>query len=549
MNKKNVLYIFNDKGFGGAAQSLLDILTGIKDKVNPIVVVREDVIIEEKFIEAGIKYYKIRFFLDYVKIGTVDENKKAYDLVRSYEAAMQLMPIIKKEDIQLIHINSSVTYFGAIAALMARIPYVWHIRELPEEQFGWELLNEELIVNLFKQADRLITISDYVKKSYYKKYNLETIKMYDGLNIKRYKKNMEIQKEFNYTFIAPGAITPGKGQLDIVKAAEILAKRGFRGFKIIIVGNGSDDYVWALEKYIKRKNLDKNICILPYCDDLSSLRSQASYAITSSQNEALGRVTIEAMLAGNFMIGAESGGTAEIIGDNEERGILYELHNSEALADAMMRAIECPAEDKKWIMKAAQEYVEKKFDSKMYCERLNELYDSAVLSYKPKDQKNLLDTLKKKHEKNRNIELHECQDAITRYKKSEAALGLALKWLMVKQKGHRLSEYFEQKGIKSIAIYGMADMGKRLYDELEESDIEIRYLLDKAPKQMDKILTFSSPDQERLETDAIIVTVALAEKQIIDELMEQGYEKVIGLSEVLGSFNKEAINKWEEWFQ
>lgn len=546
MGKKNVLYIFNDKGFGGAAQSLLDILNDIKNSINPIVVTREDVIIERNFIESGIKYYKIRFFLDYVKIGTVDEDKKVHDLVRSYEAALQLLPIIKKEKIQLIHINSSVTYFAAIAALLAGIPYVWHIRELPKEHFGWEFLNEELIVSLFRQADRLITISDYVRKSYYERYKLETIKMYDGINIKRYKKQIEVQEEFKNTFIAPGAITPEKGQLDIIKAAEILAERGFRDFKIIIVGNGSDDYVWALEKYVKRKKLDKNVSILPYCDNLFQLRSLAAYAITSSQNEALGRVTIEAMLAGNFVIGAESGGTTEVIGANEERGILYELHNSEALANAMIRAMECSAEDKNLIIKSAQEYAEKAFDSEGYCERLNELYNAVVLSYKPKEQRDLLETLKETYEKNRNIELQECQDTIIRCKKSEAAFGLALKWLKVKQRGHSLAEYFRKSDIQSIAIYGMADMGKRLYDELEDSEIEIRYLLDNNPKQMDKVLKFRSLDQGRLEADAIIVTVALAEKQIIDRLMKRGYKKVIGLSEVLDSFNKEAISKWEE---
>lgn len=549
MSKKNVLYIFNDKGFGGAAQSLLDILTGIKDSVNPVVVAREDVIIGEKFTEAGIKYYKIRFSLDYIKMGAADENKKAHDLAQSYETALLLLPIIKKENIQLIHINSSVTYFAAIAAMMAGIPYVWHIRELPKEHFKWEFLNEGLIISLFKQADRLITISDYVKRAYYEKYNLETTRMYNGLNIKRYKKRIEAQEAFNHTFIAPGAITPEKGQLDIVKAAEILMERGFRDFKIIIVGNGSDDYVWALEKYINRKKLDKNICILPYCEDLSHLRSQAAYAITSSQNEALGRVTIEAMLAGNFVIGAESGGTTEIIGANEERGILYELHNSEALADAMVRAVEYPAEDKNRMIKLAQEYVEKTFDSERYCERLNELYDAVVLSYRPKEQKALLDYLKEKYEENRNLSLNECEDTAIRCRKAEAAFGLALKWLKVKQKGHNLAEYFKRNGIRSIAIYGMATMGKRLYDELEDSEIEIKYLLDKNPKQMDTILKFSLPDRERLEVDAVIVTVALAEEQIVDSLIKLGYEKVIGLSEVLDSFNKETICKWEEWLQ
>lgn len=528
-------------GFGGAAQSLLDMLVGIKNSVNPIVVVREDIIIEEKFIEAGIKYYKVCFSVDYVKIGTADENKKTYDLVQSYEAALQLLSIINREKIQLIHINSSVTYFAAIAALIAGIPYVWHIRELLEEHFECESLNWEIKEKLYKQADKLIAISDYVEKTYYEKYSLKTIRIYDGLNIKRYKKHIEITKNFNRTFIVPGAITPEKGQLDIVKASEILVARGFCDFKIIIVGNGSDDYVWALKKYIKRKKLDKNICILPYCDELSHLRNQVAYAITSSQNEALGRVTIEAMLSGNFVIGAKSGGTTEIVGAKEERGMLYELHNSEALADVMIRAIKCPAEDKNLIIKAAQEYAEKAFDLGRYCKILDELYDAVLISYKPKEQGDLLDVIKEKYEKNSNITLGECGDAVIRYKKSEAALGLALKWIKIKQKGYDLAEYFKKNDIQNISIYGMAALGKRLYDELENSGIEVRYLMDKNPKQMDKLLEFISPDQEWLEVDAIIVTVALSEKQIIDGFIEQGYEKVIGLSEVLDSFNEKIM--------
>ncbi len=193
--------------------------------------------------------------------------------------------------------------------------------------------------------------------------------------------------------------------------------------------------------------------------------------------------------------------------------------------------------------------MEKTFDSGKYCERLNELYDAVILSYKPKEQKALIDNLKEKYERNRNLILNECEDTAIRCRKAEAAFGLALKWIKVKQKGHSLAEYFKRNGIRSIAIYGMAAMGKRLYDELEDSEIEIRYLLDKNPEQMDKILKFSLPDQERLEADAIIVTVALAQEQIIDRLMGQGYEKVIGLNEVLDSFNKETISKWEEWFQ
>ena len=101
---------------------------------------------------------------------------------------------------------------------------------------------------------------------------------------------------------------------------ELLVRQGYTDVRLIIVGNGNDGYVWALKKYIKKKNLDNNISILPFRYDLSDLRKEVSYEIICSQNEALGRVTIEAMLAGNIVIGARSGGTTEIIGAHEERG-------------------------------------------------------------------------------------------------------------------------------------------------------------------------------------------------------------------------------------
>ena len=134
----NILYIFNDTVFGGAGQSLLDTLVNIKSDVNPIVVIREKASVEDRFLEAGIKFYKINFSVDYVKIGFADEKQRIYNYVQSYEAALQLVPIIKEEKIQLIHINSSSSYFAAMAAIMAGIPYIWHIRELMKEQFCCE---------------------------------------------------------------------------------------------------------------------------------------------------------------------------------------------------------------------------------------------------------------------------------------------------------------------------------------------------------------------------------------------------------------------------
>lgn len=537
ISRKNIMYIFNDSAFGGAGQSLLDTLVEIRSEINPVVIIRDNVEVESKFREMGIRYYKIHFSTDYVKIGSANEVQRIHDIRQSYEAALQLLPIIQKENIQLIHINSSVSSFAAIAALMANVPYIWHIRELLQEHFYYEFLNEDLKISLYKKANKLIAISEYVKGRYYEKYGLETVRLYNGLNIKRFKRDISTKNKFENTFIVAAMITPEKGQWDVIRATELLVERGYDNIKVNIAGGGAVGYVWALKKYIKEKKLEKNIHILPFQDDLSHLRSQSAYAITSSQNEALGRVTIEAMLAGNLVIGVRSGGTTEIIGSNEERGFLYELGNSKSLADTMERAINYAREEKEAIVQKAQKYAESTFDSKQYCKELLEIYDEVIASFGLQEYDEFLNTLKEYYYSIKNSTNSEIKDGVVPYKKSALLFPVVLKWLEIRQKGHSLDEYFKWNNIQTIGIYGMGALGCRLYDELENSIIQVKYLFDRNPNGMDKIFEFSSPDRERLDVDAIVVTVISAEQQIIDEIKNYGHENVIGLSTVLDSFD------------
>lgn len=534
MKKKNIMYIFNDMGFGGAGQSLIDTLVGIKERVNPVIIIRDNAPVENKFIELGVKYYRIQFSLDYIKIGSADERMRTCDFKQSYDAALQLIPIIQKENIHLIHINSSTSYFAAVAALMANVPYIWHIRELMDEHYGCEFINESLKMNLYKRADKLIAISDYVKSQYDKKYGLDMIRVYNGLDTSRFK--MKRTGQFNSNFIVAAKITPAKRQWDVIQAVELLVESGYCYVKVIIVGSEAGSYVWALKKYVKWKKLEDNIYILPFCSDLSTLRSQVSYAISSSQNEALGRVVIESMLAQNIVIGAESGGTVEIIGTNEERGFLYELGNSKSLADTMKKVMNMEPETKEILIQKAQQYAEDTFGLKKYCTEMLKIYDDVIQSYQPNKYNDFLYALKQYYD---SIQSHvNSGETLNSYKKDAALVPVVLKWLEIKQMGHSLTEYFQQRNIYKIAIYGMGALGCRLYDELENSDVAIEYLIDRNPNGMDKILKFVDLHKMRLEVDAVIVTVISEENQIVSEITKLGYENVVGLSEILNSFER-----------
>lgn len=95
-------------------------------------------------------------------------------------------------------------------------------------------------------------------------------------------------------------------------------------------------------------------------------------------------------------------------------------------------------------------------------------------------------------------------------------------WLVVKQHKKSLSEYFESNQYKSVAIYGMGELGNRLYDELKETDIVVKYAIDKEPETVySELEIFSKEDLVNCEAvDVVIVTAVFAFDEIERELKE-----------------------------
>ena len=107
-------------------------------------------------------------------------------------------------------------------------------------------------------------------------------------------------------------------------------------------------------------------------------------------------------------------------------------------------------------------------------------------------------------------------------------------WLILKQEGKNLSEYFVTNGYKTIAIYGMGEMGNRLYDELKGSDITVKYAIDKNAASTYSELDVIDPDVAEFEAvDAIIVTATFAFDEIEEMLSEKVECPIVSLEDVV----------------
>lgn len=81
------------------------------------------------------------------------------------------------------------------------------------------------------------------------------------------------------------------------------------------------------------------------------------------------------------------------------------------------------------------------------------------------------------------------------------------KWLKLKIEGKTLQKYFDDNRIKTVAIYGMAALGNRLYEDLQNTDIQVLYAIDRNAANIKvKDLKIVTLEDKLDKVDAVIVT-------------------------------------------
>lgn len=105
-------------------------------------------------------------------------------------------------------------------------------------------------------------------------------------------------------------------------------------------------------------------------------------------------------------------------------------------------------------------------------------------------------------------------------------------WMTLRENGRHLSEYLIQYDIKNIAVYGYGALGKHLVTELDNSEILIKYIIDRDVRLNHLKYEIKLPDGELPEVDAIIVTPVDDFESIYFDLKKRVEYKIISLLEL-----------------
>jgi glycosyltransferase involved in cell wall biosynthesis len=167
--------------------------------------------------------------------------------------------------------------------------------------------------------------------------------IYNGVDIHRIQPRNWNSVSFDsepVTVICVARLIERKGQHHLLESGAILKTWGLDGFRVLFVGTG--DAGPSLKQRCLDLGLNHNVEFKGFVtwEDVIDLYQNAHIFVLPSFNEGMSIALLEAMASGLPVIVTDTGGTQELV--NEENGLIVPWADPEALADALVYLLESP---------------------------------------------------------------------------------------------------------------------------------------------------------------------------------------------------------------
>jgi glycosyltransferase involved in cell wall biosynthesis len=224
----------------------------------------------------------------------------------------------------------------ALASALARIPHVWWLQEFVTKDHGLSyMLGEPLSQRSIGWLSKVVVAnSNAVKDHFSPPIPSEKMRViYYGIRGGDTTPNRIDLPTLRVLLL--GWQTPTKGQKLALEATGILNSGPLR-IQLRLVGPIGAAYRDELQELAARLAISDQVEIRDATATPQDEFAWANVVLMCSDNEAFGRVTVEALKSGRPVIGTRSGGTTELISDGVD-GLLFEPADPQDLACALRR--------------------------------------------------------------------------------------------------------------------------------------------------------------------------------------------------------------------
>lgn len=315
-----ILLILHDNSINsGATKSMCTIAEQwIENGISVIIAVPGGGKIREYLRDKGIRVLEIPKFYTRVNYDnniikrSIQRIVSVLSIAYMYIYSYKFKKLIKNEKIDIVYSNTSTVLLGHFIREIACVKHVWHLREFGRKDQNCDFsLGNKLLYKMISRSDLVITISKSLFEFYSSYIKRDMLIVYNDISkeyIDYFKRNW-FSKEI--VLLSCGSLIQGKGHIDVIRAVHFLREKGLF-VRLKIAGDG-DQYKDYLKEEVRKLKAENYVEFLGQVDDMRALRRECHIGVVASKMEAFGRVTIEGMLSGLAMVGADSGATSELI--------------------------------------------------------------------------------------------------------------------------------------------------------------------------------------------------------------------------------------------
>ncbi len=362
---KNILIVSHGAALGGSPISALNIGRYInKNKFNTVYVFGENGPIVDLAKKEGFKVYVIK--------------KRGF---LSIPMIFDFLKIIKKEKIDLIHLNTLTSYYKypAIASKLLNKKTVWFVRENPEEKRCIKLSN---YINRF--SNTIVTVSyDTANHMYYANKN-KLMTIHNGINIDFNDKiNIDSAYEIlnlnkNHTYITTiASLEQRKGILELIESFNQIKDEINKNTILLIIGKDrteKKEYLKKIKNKIKEYDLKDKVILYGESKNIKEIMNISKVFILNAYWEGLSRVLLEAMICSKPIIASHNGGNKEQVFDNLN-GYTFEAGNIQELSHNLLKVLNS---DLNKFGENSKQLAIEKFNIKDTTTKIENLYKSLI---------------------------------------------------------------------------------------------------------------------------------------------------------------------------
>jgi glycosyltransferase involved in cell wall biosynthesis len=381
-----VLYLDHTAQLSGGELALARLLGALdRTRVEPIVVLAQQGPLAELLAHQAIETHILPLgqSLREVRKGSLGLKgvlRQLGSIGTLWRYARRVSDFARARRVDLIYSNSlKADLYGALAAWLAKLPVVWHVRDRIERDYlppasVWLvrfLARHGPVCVIANSASTLATLR--LPRA------TRTAVIASGLTREHIERCWPERRCNSVPQIGiVGRIAAWKGQDVFLEAAALLLRRGYRAH-FLIAGSpmfGEEAFGQQLRALAAQLGIAQHVEFLGFSDVPPVLRSLDVLVHASKAPEPFGQVIIEGLAAGLAVIATDAGGAREII-ENGTTGLLVPCGDARALAAALAELLAQPERARR-LAQAGRQHVLQHFTIEQSARHSEALYEQLT---------------------------------------------------------------------------------------------------------------------------------------------------------------------------